>query len=649
MTGSRARRARRSAGLAAALLLAALRAAAQHDVPAAGDVPDVPAGPATLRGEVIHEQDPARAGGVEVLLYALPSGGSPGLRRTTTDAQGHFAFEHISNDPQVSYLVGARYAGIPFPGRRVSFAAGEAEQRAAIRIGEATEDASAVSVAESQIRLGWQGARIGVDEVHQLENHGARTVYVPAARRQSADGATSAPPLFETRLPSGAEGFGTPLGVAPEGLVHAGDQVRFYGPLYPSGWDAALGPDQGLSFHYTLPVPTDAAHGGKAARVQIRKAFPSGARRLVVTVPAGGPELHLAGAREEKAPKAEGETEAQRRWVVDGVAPGATLALALELPPTRSAPEALALDETRIFLELDDTALQVREEHHFKVDGDLPIVGAPGQPLLKLPLPPGAADLRFDRDAFAWGLSADGEGGVEIDGPLPPGENDLELAYQLPLPRPGEGIDFERSFGRSLPLLSLYVADTGLRTESQRLHRRRPVATSDRTYLHLEAFEVEPGEAVRVQLDPLQRGAGLRRSAAIALVALAVALGVGFLVAPLRGRPSERAGEDDALDDAAHREREAVYAALRDLEHDHETAKVSEEDYAAMRQELRARAALLIREEQRGAARAPRPLPASPVAPPRFCTACGHPVRAGDRFCAQCGASLAVAEREATA
>ena len=637
-------RARGAAVLAAALLLA-LPAAAQHDAPVARDVPDVPAGPASIHGEVTHAEDPARAAGVEVLLYALPSAGSPGVRRATTDAQGRFAFEHISSDPQVAYLVGARYAGIPFPGTRVSFAGGATDQRVAIRIGEATEDPSAVSVTEARLQITWQGARIGIDEAHHLENRGARTVYVPAARRKEA----AARPLFETLLPAGAADFGIPLGVAPEGLVQEGERVRFFGPLYPSSWDGALGPDQGLSFRYTLPVPAGAGQAGQASHVEIRRAFPAGARRVVVSAPVGGPTVRIAGAREEKpAPDAAGDDGAQRRWIVDGVAPGATLALALEIPPTRVAPEALVLDETRIFLELDDAALQVREEHHFKVGGDMPIVAPPGQALLRLPLPPGAADLRFDRDAFAWGLSADGEGGVQLDGPLPAGENDLELAYQLPLAQPGEGISFERRFERPLPLLSVYVADTGLRTESQRLHRRRPVATTDRTYLHLEAFQIEPGETVRVDLDPLRAASGPPRGAALTLVALAAALGVAFLVAPLRDA-AKPAVDEAGLDDAAWRERDAVYAALRDLDHDHETAKVSDEDYGAMRQELRARAAQLIREEQRGAARAAaRAVPPVAAPAPSFCTACGTAARAGDRYCAQCGAPLRSAEREAT-
>jgi len=635
-------RARRGAAVLAGALLIAAAAGAQHDVPVPRDIPDVPAGPATLRGQVTHAEDPARAAGVEVMLYALPAGASPGLRRATSDAEGRFAFEHISNDPQVSYLIGARYAGIPFPGTRVAFASGETEKRVAIHIGEATENPSAVSVAESQLRLAWQGARIGVDEVHKLENRGPRTLYVPAARRGSAR------PAFQTRLPAGSEGFDIPLGIAPEGLIHEGDDVRFFGPLYPSGWPDAFGQDQGLSFHYTLPASSKSEGGGKSHPVEIRKVFPAGAKRVVVVAPAGGPALRVAGAHEEKTPAAEGAAAAERRFVVDGVAPGAALVISLELPPTRTDPAALALDETRIFLELDDAALQVREEHHFKVSGETPIVAPAAQALLAIPLPNGAADLRFDRDAFAWGLQADGHGGVELTGPLPPGENDLELAYHLPLSQPGGEIAFERRFGRALPLLSVYVADTGLRADSERLHRRRPVLTSDRTYLHLEAFEVEPGETIRVDLSPLRAAAAPPRGVLLGLVALAVAGVAAFLVAPLRGSGAAPAVE---AEDSAWHERDAVYAALGDLEHDHETAKVSDEDYAAMRRELRARAAALIREERAaGAARPAGELAHAGAAepPPRFCASCGADVRPADRFCAQCGASLAAREREAS-
>jgi len=303
------------------------------------------------------------------------------------------------------------------------------------------------------------------------------------------------------------------------------------------------------------------------------------------------------------------------------------------------------LEESRIFLELDDAALLVREELRLTVSGDAPVVGGPGQPLIVLHVPDGAADLRFDRALFERGLRPGDEGDAILDGPLPPGESTIEIAYHLPVTEPDAGAVFERRFDRPLPLLSIFVADTGLHYESERLHRRRPVATPDRTYMHLEAFEVTPDESVSLGLAQLRAPAGLPRAVRYGLVALAAAAGVAFLGGPLRrdgvgplGREAGPERLDEPDEDAARHERDAVYAALRDLEHDHETAKVSDADYAAMRQELRARAAALLRAEADAARRPPALAVQPPVAP--TCGACGAPARADDRFCSRCGAAL---------
>src|SRR5690606_2601788 len=147
-----------------------------------------------------------------------------------------------------------------------------------------------------------------------------------------------------------------------------------------------------------------------------------------------------------------------------------------------------------------------------------------GEPLLVLHLPEGAADLRFDRALFERGLRPGDEPGEAIlDGPLPPGESSIESAYHLPIEEPGAGTRFTRRFDRRLPLLSIFVADTGLRFSSDRLHRRRPVATPDRTYLHLEAFEVEPSETVSLALAPVAAPARLPQPVRYGLVALAAA------------------------------------------------------------------------------------------------------------------------------
>jgi len=480
--------------------------------------------------------------------------------------------------------------------------------------------------------VGPRGGRLAVLELYRLENAGARTVYVPPDQRGGA-----ARPALRAELPAGADEFHVPLGLSPEGLVREAADVRFYGPVYPSAWEGPAARDQGLSFEYLLPAGADGA-------VLLRKRVLSGAGRVVVLAPADAPAPGVPpGARDEGELEIEGRR--WRRFVYEGVAPGRELALAFQVPPARTDPGAVQLEESRIFLELDDAALLVREELRLTVSGDAPVVGGPGQPLIVLQVPDGAADLRFDRALFERGLRPGDAGEAILDGPLPPGESTIEIAYHLPVADPDAGIVFERRFDRPLALLSIFVADTGLRFESERLHRRRPVATPDRTYLHLEAFEVTPDETVSLALAQLRAPGGLPRAARYGLVALAAAAAVAFLGGPIRrdrvGPLGQQAGPerlDEPDEDAARHEREAVYAALRDLEHDHETAKVSDADYTDMRQDLRARVAALLRAETDAARRPPMLAPQPPAAP--TCGACGATTRASDRFCSRCGAAL---------
>jgi hypothetical protein len=103
-------------------------------------------------------------------------------------------------------------------------------------------------------------------------------------------------------------------------------------------------------------------------------------------------------------------------------------------------------------------------------------------------------------------------------------------------------------------------------------------------------------------------------------------------------------------------EREAIYAEIHDLDHDHETGKLEEDDYGPMREALRARAIELLRAERNGAAAAP-PDEASTVQPStaataepdaaaskphsaRFCPHCGEGLKPDWRFCSHCGGRL---------
>ncbi|MGH2520862.1 MAG: zinc ribbon domain-containing protein [Anaerolineales bacterium] len=135
------------------------------------------------------------------------------------------------------------------------------------------------------------------------------------------------------------------------------------------------------------------------------------------------------------------------------------------------------------------------------------------------------------------------------------------------------------------------------------------------------------------------------------LLAVALLLLVGAFVArPLLQRVdanAKRQTERDKLE----AEREVVLTALRELDFDHATGKVGEEDYAAQRAVLVAQGVALLKQldalpspeaeleaEVRAArSKLPRRASTSPT-----CPNCGHPPQPGDRFCVNCGTPLAL-------
>jgi hypothetical protein len=418
-----------------------------------------------------------------------------------------------------------------------------------------------------------------------------------------------------------------PLGVVPEGISLAGEELAFFGPVYP-------GEDE-LAYTYTVPV-APGAEPGAPGRVSLERRFAGAPQRLVLLVPAQGPAAR-PGAGFSGPEELVVEGRSYRRFAREDLAAGARVAFALDVPVAERRPGALAVGEARLFFELDDAALLAREEYHFSVSGSAAVVGEREAPLLRIPLPPGAQRLGFHPD---YGLEPHPSGGIAVLGPVPPGESVLEIAYRLP---PVEGSsELAREFAAPVSLLSVYVADTGLLVGSPRLHRRRPVRGDDRTFVHLEAFDVEAGESVNLGFAPLPRRAALPRAATVALGLLGAGAAVLFLSAPLRRAPEETEPAEPA-GSAARRERESLVVAIRDLDHDYETGKVAEEDWRALREELRSRAMACLREEreERDSAARARTGAAQPATAP--CAACLAVARPGDRFCSQCGAPLAAA------
>jgi hypothetical protein len=421
-------------------------------------------------------------------------------------------------------------------------------------------------------------------------------------------------PLFSAEIPALASDFATPPGTLPESLERTVEEVRFWGPLHPGS--------SRLEFSYALP--------GEPGSLEFERRFAGDAPRVVFLTHPRGPRVR--GARLQPAGERSVEGHAYRAVEARQLAAGERLDYSLTIP---SAPEApISLVHSKIWLELDAAALGVEEQHVLRVEGERPLVAASDAPLLCLALPDGAGGLRLSPRSLAIGLDSDPSGALAIRGPIPPGDSELALSYRLPVE--GSALRFERRFPRPLPLLSVVVADTGILAETTRLHRLRSIRSEDRNYLQLEGFEIEPQERVVIDLRPLPAPRRLSALASTGVAALAAAAVIAFLIAPLRGgrQQQEETGETRAGRLAA--EREVVYASIRDLDEDFETGKLTSQDHAALRGELRAQAVRLLQAEREAA-------PATACG----CAACGAKLPQDARFCPGCGVSLA--EPEGTA
>lgn len=580
--------------------------------------PDVPPGPARIEGVVLRAETGQPVAGAEVALYALTAEGVPGLRRTESDAAGRFLFENVANDPAIGWLVGARFEGVAFPGGRVAFAPGESIAKIEVRVDQPTRDPSAVRVGEYSVRLLRQPGGLRAIETLALQNEGTNTYYVPAEAR------TETRPALEAVLPANAAEFEMPLGVVPEGLVRSGNRLHWYGPVLPGA--------QELSWSFVLAPEAKAGQGPERFTFSLR--VPENTGRLAILV--ADPDATLEAGGLSGPENAEVDGRPVRRWTLDAPRAGA-LPLRVSLPPARLAAGAVSVADVRAVVQVDDAALDVTETHLLRVDSDTHVLGNADAPLLRIPLPEGAAKLRFGSDAPGLELAPHPDGGLSVLGTVAPGEARVELAYQLPTGEPPARL--ARTLATRTPVFSVFVADTGrLALRSDRLHRRRPLRTNDLTYLHFEAFEVDAGEPVVLeigQLPPSARGSG---ALALGLVLAAAAGTAWLLISPLRLRGTAGADAPEAELSLARREREALYEAIRDLDHDFETGKVAAEDHARLGDELRGRAAALLAEERARTAAVPA------ASEPRRtgCVACGAAADPSHRFCAQCGAALTV-------
>ena len=89
-------------------------------------------------------------------------------------------------------------------------------------------------------------------------------------------------------------------------------------------------------------------------------------------------------------------------------------------------------------------------------------------------------------------------------------------------------------------------------------------------------------------------------------------------------------------------QREAVLSALRELDFDFKTGKISEEDYTPLRTQLMAEAAQYIEAEEKDSDQLEALIRTRRAAQQQSitCEHCDEPIQTGQRFCSKCGSAI---------
>jgi hypothetical protein len=291
-------------------------------------------------------------------------------------------------------------------------------------------------------------------------------------------------------------------------------------------------------------------------------------------------------------------------------------------------PGQIELRAIRIFLQHEAAAYRWDQVVELTNTGTRVILLDPEvPPPLSIALVPGRGELRTPTGLPPSGFTPR-EDVLALVGPVHPGAREVVFSYDLPS-ETGE-LDLELFFPDETPSVELYIADKRIAIDAGRLHPARVARDANGTaYQRYLGFDIPAGTRIPLRIRPLAPlGSGSPWGAALAAAALGAVL-IVFVGRPVTvAARTEHKGEEV---DAEHSERQALYAALADLEHDFETGKLTPEDRDRLRAELRNDALLAL-----ARLRHSEPAPDEK----RGCPDCSRPVGAADKFCAECGARL---------
>ena len=308
--------------------------------------------------------------------------------------------------------------------------------------------------------------------------------------------------------------------------------------------------------------------------------------------------------------------------------PDAVRGQTIEVHEPSDDTSTIQLSEIRMFLRQEAGVYSLDQLVQIENTGDRVVLPpADGPPPVRIALMPGHGELRTLSGQPPSGFEHN-DGFLALRGPVFPGQRELMFSYDLP--GKDATVSSELLFPEETPSFELYIADQRVSIDTGPLHPARPSRDDDGiVYQRFLGFDLPAGTRVPLEVRPLPPVAGYT-PLATALAAALLGAGLLFFV----GQPVTHAARASKplVEDPAALEKQALFAALQDLEHDFETGKLSAEDRDRLRAELRADA---LRALARTHSSGPAPAAALPS-----CASCGHGAQAADRFCSRCGTEL---------
>lgn len=298
----------------------------------------------------------------------------------------------------------------------------------------------------------------------------------------------------------------------------------------------------------------------------------------------------------------------------------------IEVHHPTSDPSAIVLENIRLLVEQEAGAYRLDHQIGLRNTGNRVVLLDPDKPSpVQLALVPGHENLVAGDGIEHRDFRQDGDRYVLV-GPVYPGGRVARIRYEIPVE--AATLDVALSFAQATPEFELYILDEGISVDVGPLHPAR-IARDEagNSYLHYLGFDLNPDSDVPLRVSPRVR-VPAPKLGLVAILAAVLGAGIVFVV----GRPL--LASEPTLDipaDTADPEAEALALALRDLEYDFETGKLSAEDRDELRRNLE-RDSERLQAKRRGAA------PAQVRA--TQCPKCQRGVQPADQFCSGCGAPL---------